>query len=109
LTRSPQDASRVEQYERSLAEEFDRRFPRSRAAVDADHQYLFDHTSHAMRWNEPFMPIVRRAQGAAIEDLDGHRIVDFWQGHFANLLGHNPAVVVCKAACCTRSRPRWRS
>jgi glutamate-1-semialdehyde 2,1-aminomutase len=51
---------------------------------------LLDDTSHAIRQNVPFMPLVRRAAGASIEDLDGHRIVDYWQGHFANLLGHNP-------------------
>jgi glutamate-1-semialdehyde 2,1-aminomutase len=28
-----------------------------------------------------------------VEDEDGHRILDFWQGHHANILGHNPPVV----------------
>ena len=52
---------------------------------------VLDGTSHAIRWNDPYMPVVRGAEGPVIEDLDGHRIVDYWQGHFANLLGHNPA------------------
>lgn len=86
-------ASRVERFALTLADEFARRFPRSRAAFDADPGYLLDHSSHAMRWSDPFMPIARRAQGAAFEDLDGHRIIDYWQGHFANVLGHNPPLV----------------
>jgi glutamate-1-semialdehyde 2,1-aminomutase len=28
-----------------------------------------------------------------VSDLDGHHILDFWQGHFANILGHNPPQV----------------
>lgn len=54
---------------------------------------MLDHTSHAIRWNDPFMPVVDRAQGAIVEDLDGHRLVDYWQGHFTNILGHNPPLV----------------
>ncbi|MDX1390057.1 MAG: aminotransferase class III-fold pyridoxal phosphate-dependent enzyme, partial [Acidobacteriota bacterium] len=36
---------------------------------------------------------VRRAEGAIIEDLDGNRLIDYWQGHYGNIFGHNPAVV----------------
>jgi glutamate-1-semialdehyde 2,1-aminomutase len=25
--------------------------------------------------------------------VDGHRILDYWQGHYTNILGHNPAVI----------------
>jgi glutamate-1-semialdehyde 2,1-aminomutase len=76
-------------YGRQLAEEFDRRFPRSKSHYERYGSVLLDGTSHAMRWVSPFMPVVRKASGAAVEDLDGHRILDYWQGHFANVLGHN--------------------
>ena len=46
-----------------------------------------------MRWAEPFQVTVASAQGPSIVDLDGNRIVDYWQGHYANLLGHNPGFV----------------
>jgi glutamate-1-semialdehyde 2,1-aminomutase len=87
------ESEALNRYRQTLADEFDRKFPRSRAAFEAREGQLLDDVSHAMRWNEPFMPIVRKASGAAIEDLDGHRMVDYWQGHFANILGHNPPVV----------------
>jgi glutamate-1-semialdehyde 2,1-aminomutase len=76
-----------------LDQEYARRFPRSRAWYENGGSRLLDGTSHAIRWNEPFMPVTRRAEGPIIEDLDGHRIIDYWQGHFANVLGHNPEVI----------------
>jgi glutamate-1-semialdehyde 2,1-aminomutase len=80
-------------YGRKLAEEFDRRFPRSKSHYEKYGGVLLDGTSHAMRWAPPFMPVMLRASGAAVEDVDGHRILDYWQGHFANVLGHNPAPI----------------
>jgi glutamate-1-semialdehyde 2,1-aminomutase len=69
---------------------FERHFPRS-AAFHREHgRALLDGGSHAVRWARPFMPVAVRAEGPCFVDLDGHRIVDFWQGHFANLFGHNP-------------------
>ena len=88
------EADVLRQFRDALRGEFARRFPRSEAAFDARDGHLLDDVSHAMRWNDPFMPIVRRATGAAIEDLDGHRLVDYWQGHFTNILGHNPPLVI---------------
>ena len=80
----------VEQFRARLREEYARRFPASAALGARREKVLLDQTSHAVRWNEPFMPTIRKAEGAIVEDLDGHRIVDYWQGHFANILGHNP-------------------
>jgi len=59
---------------------------------------LIDGGSHALRLIEPFPPRIVRARGAWVEDEDGHRILDFWQGHTANLLGHNPDVVTSALA-----------
>jgi glutamate-1-semialdehyde 2,1-aminomutase len=33
-----------------------------------------------------------------VRDEDGHDILDFWQGHFANILGHNPEIVTSAVA-----------
>jgi glutamate-1-semialdehyde 2,1-aminomutase len=43
---------------------------------------------------QPFPPRISSSNGAWVVDEDGNRILDFWQGHFANILGHNPAPVV---------------
>ena len=80
----------LERFRQSLREEYERRFPRSRDHFRKHDRSVLDQTSHAIRWNEPFPPVIRKAEGAAIEDLDGHRILDYWQGHFANIHGHNP-------------------
>ncbi len=52
-----------------------------------------DGGSHTIRLLEPFPPRIVSARGGWITDEDGHRILDFWQGHVANILGHNPEVV----------------
>jgi glutamate-1-semialdehyde 2,1-aminomutase len=73
--------------------EYARRFPRSLAHHERYAASLLDGVSHAVRWNEPFMPIAREASGAIVEDIDGNRSVDYWQGHYANILGHNPPLI----------------
>jgi glutamate-1-semialdehyde 2,1-aminomutase len=77
----------------SLVEEYEREYPRSNAHHRKHAAHLLDGCSHAVRWNDPFMPVARRCTGAHVEDLDGHELVDYWQGHFANILGHNPALI----------------
>lgn len=86
-------SSALERYRAALDEAYRRRFPRSAKLDTRREPVLFDGTSHAIRSNRPFMPAARRTDGAYVEDLDGHRVVDYWQGHFSNLLGHNPAVI----------------
>jgi glutamate-1-semialdehyde 2,1-aminomutase len=76
-----------------LAGEYEQRSPRS-AAINRDAlKHLVDGGSHAIRLLSPFPPRIESALGAYVTDVDGHRILDFWQGHHANLLGHNPPVV----------------
>ncbi len=47
----------------------------------------------ALRLIQPFPPRIASARGAYLIDEDGHRILDCWQGHHTNVLGHNPDVV----------------
>jgi glutamate-1-semialdehyde 2,1-aminomutase len=67
--------------------------PVSQALDKEARKYLIDGGSHTLRLVPPFPPRITAAHGAFIEDEDGHRILDLWQGHFANILGHNPEVV----------------
>jgi glutamate-1-semialdehyde 2,1-aminomutase len=74
----------------ALAEEYSRRSPAS-ARINKDAlKVLVDGGSHAIRLLRPFPPRIRAARGAYLTDEDGHQILDFWQGHHANILGHNP-------------------
>jgi glutamate-1-semialdehyde 2,1-aminomutase len=74
----------------SLRQEYDRRSPRSAALQARALRHLVDGGSHTLRLVQPFPPRIVSAEGAYVTDEDGHRILDFWQGHYANLLGHNP-------------------
>ena len=77
-------------FRQQLNEEYERRYPRSSAHFQRSSGPLLDGCSHAVRWNDPFMPVIERAAGSRVTDLDGHEFIDYWQGHFSNLLGHNP-------------------
>ncbi|MCX7038318.1 MAG: aminotransferase class III-fold pyridoxal phosphate-dependent enzyme [Spirochaetes bacterium] len=77
----------------ALAAEYERHSPHS-AALNRDAlKHLVDGGSHTLRLIRPFPPRIVSARGAYVNDEDGHRILDFWQGHYANILGHNPEVV----------------
>jgi glutamate-1-semialdehyde 2,1-aminomutase len=76
-----------------LTQEYAQRGPESRALNEKAAAVLVDGGSHALRLVEPFPPRIVSAKGAWLKDEDGHSILDFWQGHLANILGHNPEVV----------------
>ncbi len=77
---------------------FSERFPRS-ASVQRDAcRSLVDGGSHTMRLIQPFPPRIVSAHGGWVRDEDGHDILDFWQGHMGNILGHNPEVVTSELA-----------
>jgi len=76
-----------------LADEHHRRSPRSAAIHETAKRHLVDGGSHGIRLLEPFPPRITEARGGWMVDEDGHRILDLWQGHMANVLGHNPEVV----------------
>jgi glutamate-1-semialdehyde 2,1-aminomutase len=81
-----------------LAEAYASRFPRSRALHERAQGVMVDGGSHSLRLIQPFPPRIARAQGAWLADEDGHRILDYWQGHLANILGHNPDTVTAGLA-----------
>ena len=76
-----------------LVEQYTRRFPGSATLQEEAHRHLIDGGNHAVRLFEPYPIRVVSARGSHIQDVDGHEILDFWQGHYANILGHNPQVV----------------
>src|SRR3989440_146967 len=79
---------------RSLAERFTAEFPTSKKLHDQAREVFPDGVTHDLRHLEPFPVYVDRAAGAYKWDVDGHRLIDFWSGHGALLLGHShPAVV----------------
>lgn len=69
------------------------RFPHSATLDRRARQVMVDGGSHNVRLNRPFPLRITAASGASLIDADGHTLLDFWQGHFANLLGNNPPIV----------------
>jgi glutamate-1-semialdehyde 2,1-aminomutase len=89
----PGEAMREKSHEKLLArlvEAYRRRSPVSARLQQEAGRCLVDGGSHTLRLIDPFPPRISSARGAYINDEDGHRILDFWQGHHANILGHNP-------------------
>lgn len=76
-----------------LSEAYARHAPRSAAVNEKAKECLVDGGSHTLRLIQPFPPRIVAAKGAWLKDEDGHDILDFWQGHYANILGHNSEVI----------------
>ena len=76
-----------------LEEDYKKHSPKCGELSERARRYMVDGVSHTLRFLKPFPPRIVSASGAYVTDADGHRVMDFWQGHFANILGHNPALV----------------
>lgn len=76
-----------------LVREYETRFPLSGAQHARSRAAMVDGGQHTLRLYAPHPVYVKAASGAYVYDLEGHRILDFWQGHFANILGHNPPLI----------------
>ncbi|MGB5932406.1 MAG: hypothetical protein WBH57_04995, partial [Anaerolineae bacterium] len=77
----------------TLTQQYISEYPRSKDLQEQAKRYLVDGGSHALRLfgPYPFRPV--SASGSRVRDADGHEILDFWQGHYSNILGHNPPVI----------------
>ncbi|MGH7450471.1 MAG: aspartate aminotransferase family protein [bacterium] len=81
-----------------FAEAYAKRAPKSAALHERAIQYMIDGGSNTLRLLQPFSPRIVGAKGAWLKDEDGHQILDFWQGHHVNVLGHNPEFVTAVLA-----------
>lgn len=68
--------------------------PRSEKFFHSAQQILVKGGSHNLRLFAPFPFYDAQCHGSKITDIDGNTYVDFWQGHFGNILGHNPEIVL---------------
>ena len=76
-----------------LADAYTDALPASRALYDRAQRLFPDAVTHDNRRMQPFPLYVDRAEGAFKWDVDGRRYIDYWMGHGALLLGHNPPAV----------------
>jgi glutamate-1-semialdehyde 2,1-aminomutase len=77
-----------------IVETYKQLHPRS-AALYAQARAMFPNgVTHDGRFADPFPLYVERSAAAHKWDVDGNRLIDYWTGHGALLLGHgHPAVV----------------
>jgi glutamate-1-semialdehyde 2,1-aminomutase len=78
---------------RRLTERYERLTPLSKAHFERASRFQIRGGSHNLRLFAPYPFYDVRCTGKLVADLDGNQYIDFWQGHYANILGHNPAVI----------------
>lgn len=89
---------------RTTMERYVAEFPTSRQLHDEAKGIFPNGVTHDLRHLDPFPVYVDRAEGAYKWDVDGHKLIDFWSGHGALLLGHShPDVVAAVRAQAGRS------
>lgn len=76
-----------------LFEDLNKKMPTSASLQIRAEKTLIDGGHHGLRLMKPFPPRVKKALGGWLIDEDENRLLDFWQGHYTNILGHNPPVV----------------
>jgi glutamate-1-semialdehyde 2,1-aminomutase len=64
--------------------------------------------THDGRYMAPFPLYIDHSQGAHKWDVDDNRLIDYWTGHGALLLGHaHPAIVAPRSPSRWRAAPTW--
>ena len=89
------DRTRLQAFAAREARRFSATRPKSKAALDPGAAaYLDGVPLHWMKdWPMPHLPLVAKAKGAHITDIDGYRIDDFCLGDTGSMFGHSPAPV----------------
>lgn len=49
---------------------------------------------HNLRYQSPWPCFVAKAKGSKIWDVDGNEYLDLWMGHYTNILGHAPELIM---------------
>ena len=88
-------STRLAAFARREAETYARARPKALKALKAGAGvFLGGVPMHWMSdWPMPHLPLVAKAQGARIEDIDGIRLDDFCLGDTGSMFGHSPAPV----------------
>lgn len=89
----PNDAKR-EAFLSKLERDYCSKFPASKLQSLRAAAPLLDGQSHPGRFSGLFPACVVSASGGAIETVERESLIDLWQGHFTNILGHNSSVAI---------------
>ena len=83
-----------------LVKEYRKKTAKSRAAFRRAEKVMIEGGSHTIRLWRPYPFFAASAEGPAVRDVDGNAYIDYWQGHYANILGHNPRLIRREIASC---------
>jgi glutamate-1-semialdehyde 2,1-aminomutase len=72
----------------TILDRFRREFAGSARLFEQARGLFPNGVTHDIRHLEPFPVYVERAKGAIKRDIDGHELIDFWNGHGSLILGH---------------------
>ncbi len=78
----------------TIDEEYVKGFSKSHELFQRSGEAIVRAATHDIRYFEPFPPFIERADGSRKWTTEGHELVDYWMGHGALLLGHNPPQIV---------------
>ena len=77
-----------------LIHDYTQTHKKSEAFFQRASQFQIRGGSHNLRLFAPFPFYDAFCRGSSVTDIDGNAYVDFWQGHFANIMGHNPPFIL---------------
>ncbi len=77
-----------------LTQEFKKTHQKSEELFRKASRFQIKGGSHNLRLFYPYPFYDLHSEGSKVTDVDGHTYIDFWQGHFGNILGHNPKIVL---------------
>jgi glutamate-1-semialdehyde 2,1-aminomutase len=83
-----------------LVREYKKKTQKSRQVFHRARKVMIAGGSHTIRLWRPYPFFATEAEGPVVHDVDGNVYVDYWQGHYANVLGHNPRIVRRAIAAC---------
>lgn len=78
----------------TILERYQKTFAKDKELAHAANQLFPDGVTHDSRYMSPFPVYITRANGAKKWGLEDNTFIDYWAGHGALLLGHNPSEVV---------------
>jgi glutamate-1-semialdehyde 2,1-aminomutase len=81
-----------------LVREYEKKTALSRAIFRRAEKVMVAGGSHTIRLWRPYPFFAASAAGPTVRDVDGNTYIDYWQGHYANILGHNPRPIRSKIA-----------
>ena len=81
------------EYTEYIDAEYKKKFAKSNEAYQKGKCFFPNGVAQLGRFTPPFPPYIEKASKALITTIEGEELIDYWQGHFINILGHSPSCI----------------